>query len=60
MCIGKSTPSLFDSLVEASLVERYDMPVKGIAPLGATKVISTGQHPMIGIFNITKVFVYVF
>ena len=55
--IGKSAPSLFDSLVETSLIgKKYDMPVKGTAPVAATKVISTGQHPMIGIFNITKVF----
>ena len=53
--VGKSAPSLFDSLVETSLIGKYNMPVKGTAPPGATKVISTGQHPMIGIFNITKV-----
>ena len=55
ICVGKSAPSLFDSLVETSLIGKYNAPVKGTAPPGATKVISTGQHPMIGIFNITKV-----
>ncbi|XP_065904739.1 rab3 GTPase-activating protein non-catalytic subunit-like isoform X3 [Dysidea avara] len=53
-CISKTTPSLFDSLVETSLIGKYDMPVKGTTPLGATKVISTGQQPMLGFYQITK------
>ena len=52
---GKTTPSLFDSLVETSLIGKYDMPVKGTTPLGATKVISTGQQPMLGFYQVTKV-----
>jgi len=55
LSIGKNTPSLFDSLVETSLIGKYDMPVKGTTPLGATKVISTGQQPMLGFYQITKV-----
>jgi len=55
--VGKTTPTLFDSLVETSLIGKYDMPVRGTAPLGATKVISTGQQPMLGFYQVTKVLV---